>query len=278
MKPLCAIMACALVGSAAIALADAPCPEGDCLTLKEEEAIRLGREWIEHPVKPFRADGGRVTYVFGVDMPTVFAAPMQISDIELESGETVNEILVGDSARWLVESGQSGGGVTHVFVKPVDAPLATTLVVTTSKRTYHLKLVSRSSAQGYTPYVGFIYGEQIVAAQKRDEARKVWGSTEIEGQTVALSQLDFKYTVEGKAPWKPERVYNDGRQTFIQMPESMDGRDMPVLLALKGKAEKMVNYRLKKNCFEVDGLYDHLALIAGVGRDQQRVDIKRSGK
>lgn len=280
MKTMAALLGLAVLCSGSPSWADAPCPpDGDCLTQKEEEAIRLGQEWINHPIKPFRADGGRVTYVFGVDMPTVFGTPMQISDIELEAGEIVNEILVGDSARWLVESGKSGNSITHVFVKPIDAPLTTSLAITTNKRVYHLKLVSRASSKGYTPYVGFIYNEQIMAAKAKEEKKKTWESTEIAGQTVPLSQLDFKYKVEGRASWKPERVYNDGRQTFIQMPESLASHDIPVLLAMRGKTEQIINYRFKSNCYEVDGLYDHLALISGVGHSQERVDIiKRSAK
>ena len=54
--------------------------------------------------------------------------------------------------------------------------------------------------------------------------------------------------------------------------------EVPVLLAMKGKREQWVNYRVHNNTFIVDGLLEYLALISGVGRDQERVDVKRSPK
>lgn len=246
------------------------------LSPKEKEALRLAAEWSDKPINPIQVGDGKVVYVLGATMPTIIGAPMEISDIELEPGELVNEILVGDSARWLVESGSSGANVTHIFVKPLDAGLQTSLVVTTNKRTYHLKLVSQKS--GHTPWVGFLYQEQALALAAKDRKEKNWRTTEIDGQAVDLSNLDFGYSVSGKAPWKPVQVYNDGRQTFIKLPDSVRKTEVPVLLARQGKREMLVNYRLRNNSFEVDGLFDHLTLIAGVGGDQKKIDIKREVK
>lgn len=244
------------------------------LTPKEEEALRLASEWSDRPVKPIQTAAGKVVYVYGATLPTVIGAPMQISDIELQAGEVVNEILLGDTARWLAESGSSGDGIYHVFVKPLDAGLVSSLVVTTNKRTYHLKLVSRAS--GHTPYIGFIYPEQAAALADRDRRERLLATAEISGQTVDLSGLDFGYRVRGRASWKPIQVYNDGRLTFIRLPDSAARSEAPVLLALRGNTEQMVNYRFRNHTYEVDGLFEHLALISGVGRGQTRVDVVRS--
>ena len=134
--------------------APAQCADTASLSPKEIEALRLASEWSDRPIKPIQTTGGKVVYMFGSTLPTIIGAPMEISDIELEPGELVNEILVGDSARWLVESGSSSGGVTHIFVKPLEAGLKTSLVITTNKRTYHLKLVSQTS--GHMLYTGFV--------------------------------------------------------------------------------------------------------------------------
>lgn len=246
------------------------------LNPKEREALRLAAEWSDKPIKPIQGPDGKVVYIHGLSLPTVIGAPMEISDIELEPGEQVNEILVGDSARWLVESGGSGAGITHIFVKPLDAGLQTSLVVTTNRRVYHLKLVSQKS--GHTPKVGFLYKEQALTLTARDKKERSWATTEIEGRTVDLSNLDFAYSVSGKAPWKPVQVYNDGRQTFIKLPEAARRAETPVLLARQGRKEMMVNYRFRNNAFEVDGLFDHLTLISGVGGEQKKIDIKREGR
>lgn len=106
----------------------------------------------------------------------------------------------------------------------------------------------------------------------------MWATGTINGKSVDLSGLDFNYKTSGKASWKPVQVYNDGRQTFLKLPDSASQRDIPVLLAMRGSREQLVNYRVQNGTFIVDGLYDHLALINGVGRDRKRVDIKRSTK
>jgi type IV secretion system protein VirB9 len=243
------------------------------LSPKEEEALRLAGTWADRPIKPIQTANGKVVYVHGSTMPTVIGAPMQICDVELEPGEVINEILVGDTTRWLVESGMSGGGIAHLFIKPLDAGLQSSLVVTTNKRVYHMKLLSQPT--GHMSYIGFLYQEQAMALVNQDRKQQLWSTTEKDGLDVDLSRLDFNYSVSGKAPWKPIQVYNDGRQTFLKLPDSAAKSEVPVLLAMKGKKEQLVNYRVHNNTFVVDGLFPHLALISGIGGDQQRVDIKR---
>ena len=71
------------------------------LSAKERQALKLSTEWpsASSDTKPYMAGGGKLMYVHGASMPTVIAAPFQVSDVELEAGESVNEIVVGDSAR-----------------------------------------------------------------------------------------------------------------------------------------------------------------------------------
>jgi type IV secretion system protein VirB9 len=243
------------------------------LTAKEEEALRLAVEFNGRPLRPIQGAGGKIMYVHGASLPTVIGSPMRISDIELEGGESVNEILVGDSARWLVESGTSGSGITHVFVKPVDIGLETSLVVTTNKRVYHIQLVSREV--GYTPYIGFLYESQLQPVLKREAQEREWKTALLDGQPVDMSNLNFHYTVKGKAGWKPVMVYDDGLKMYIRLPESARRSEVPALLVQQGKENTLVNYRLKFNTFEVDGLFEHVILISGVGRKQQKIDITK---
>lgn len=208
---------------------------------------------------------------------------MQVCDVELQAGETVNEIVVGDSARWLVVAGSTGnssGATVHLFIKPVDAGLESSAVVTTDRRVYHLRLVSQRS--GHTPYVGFIYSDDLrqqTAQRRAREARdRDWASTSLDGKAVDLSALNFGYEVKGKAAWKPERVYDDGQQTFIRLPEKSRSGEMPVLLVRKGGKDVLVNYRVKDQAMIVEGLFERIALVIGVGSDQEKVEIVRGTK
>ena len=219
---------------------------------------------------------GKVVYVLGASMPTVIAAPMHISDIELEPGEIVHDILVGDSQRWLVETGTSGsarGETSHVFVKPVDAGLNTALVITTNRRVYHIKLVSQRA--GTTPWVGFLYPEQAMALKHQVETQKYWQSTEVDGKSVDISTLNFNYKITGQALWKPEQVYDTGLKMYIKLPDNANAGEIPVLLVLKGSKEILVNYRFRNNTFEVDGVFSNLILVTGVGGRQQKVTVTK---
>lgn len=253
------------------------------LTAKEKKALSLSQDWARQNIDPVLSGGGKVMYVHGASLPTIVATPMQVSDVELEAGEVVNEIVVGDSARWMVESGSAGSGAdarVHLFIKPVDAGLETSTVITTNRRVYHLRLVSQR--KGHTPYVGFLYADslnrQSAARQAREAKEQEWSSTTIDGQQADLSKLNFNYEVKGKATWKPERVYDDGRQTFIRLPKKTASGEMPVLLVRKGSRDVLVNYRVKDAAMVVDGLFERIALIVGVDGDQEKVEVIRGKK
>lgn len=250
------------------------------LSKTEQQALRLSRQWSGRGPAPVLSFGGKLIYVHGASLPTILASPMQVCDIELEPGEKVNEIVVGDSARWLVDSGSVGAGsgeTVHLFVKPVDAGLETTAVVTTNRRVYHLRLISQRS--GHTPYVGFTYSDKLkVAFQEKQAAQsraEHWRSADIDGQRLDLSKLDFDYKITGKASWKPVRVYNDGQQTYIRLPDKTSTGEMPVLLVRKGSQNVLVNYRVQGKTMVADGLFDKISLILGVGSAQEEVIIKR---
>lgn len=250
------------------------------LSKSEQRALNLSRDWSRRGAAPVLSFGGKLIYVHGESMPTVIATPMQVSDVELQKGEKVHEIVVGDSARWMIETGSTGSGsdeTVHLFIKPVDSGIETSAVVTTNRRVYHLRLVSRRS--GHTPYVGFTYSDQLkleIAAKKTAEIKNAqWNSTQIDSQIMELADLNFGYQVKGKTAWKPVRVFDDGRQTFIQFPKKTATGEMPVLLVRQGSKDILVNYRVKDTSMIVDGLFDTISLILGVGGNQQQVLITR---
>ncbi|MGO8404047.1 TrbG/VirB9 family P-type conjugative transfer protein, partial [Rhizobium ruizarguesonis] len=80
--------------------------------------------------------------------PSVVCSPLQVCDLELQGGEVVRDVLVGDTVRWKVEpatSGAAAGQAIHLSVKPSEPGLVTSMVVTTSRRTDHIQLKSNTS-------------------------------------------------------------------------------------------------------------------------------------
>ena len=256
------------------------------LTPQERAAVAIGKKWQEQKgLSPFQGADGSINYVF---LPgkqySVVCAVLQVCDVALQPGENINGLNVGDP-RYTVEPAVSGSGaaqVLHLILKPLDVGLDTTLVLTTERRTYHFRL--RSSRTEMMPFVSFTYPEEAMAKWDALKTREVKQQREntIPQTGEYLGKLSFNYQVTGDARWKPVRVYNDGRKTIIEMPETMQQGEAPTLLVVRkdggvfSDAETpMVNYRVQGNRYIVDTIFDKAILIAGVGSSQDRVTITR---
>ncbi len=252
-----------------------------------KQAVIQSHDWAENPAAmPSRDTGGRVIFQFSESAPTIVCAPLRVCDIELQPGETVQGVPhIGDGVRWKIGPAVSGSDshrVTHLIVKPTEPGLDTNLIVPTDRRTYHLRLVS--STRQYVSSVAFDYPED--RQQAWSDLSKVSSSSASgigpgggDMPTVAVNRLNFNYkikVVKGKPTFKPLRAMDDGYHTYIAMNEELPQREAPVLIGISPDGnEQMINYRLKGNLYVVDGSIFKLALISGVGRKQQRVELTR---
>jgi P-type conjugative transfer protein TrbG len=260
------------------------------LTAQERAAIAIADRWqggAATGIKPVPGPEGSVRFSFGAQQVSIVCAVLQVCDVELQPGEQVNNLNVGDP-RFTIEPALSGAGaaeVQHLIIKPLDVGLQTTLVITTNRRTYHMTL--RSHRTEFMARVGFNYPEDASAKWDAIRVREVKDKKERQEQTLPqtreyLGDLNFKYDLSGSAPWKPVRVYNDGVKTVIQMPAAMAQTEAPTLLVVRREGgiftddeTVMVNYRVQGDRYIVDTVFDKAVLIAGVGRSQDRVMITR---
>ncbi|MGV2168836.1 P-type conjugative transfer protein TrbG [Agrobacterium tumefaciens] len=249
----------------------------DGVTANEAKGMGISTQWRGSRGLVTKGADGKVVFLYGEVQPSVVCSPLQVCDIELQGGEVVRDVLVGDTVRWKVEpatSGAAGGQAIHLIVKPSEPGLVTSMVVTTSRRTYHIQL--KSHATQYMARVGFEYPEDV-SAKLADVNARLEAST-IPGAGVPAEQLSFAYSVSGSAGWRPTRVYSDGQKTYIQFPRSISGQDAPVLFVVSGGQNRIVNYRMKSNMMVVDYNIDRAVLVSGVGWKQQKVTISRGGQ
>lgn len=196
----------------------------------------------------------------------LYAGPGQVSDIVLQAGETLVSVSAGDTVRWVVGDTVSGAGETaraHVLVKPMKAGLITNLMIATDRRTYHLELESVEA--GYMAALSWRYpADELARLVSRNDAALKQEAVSIE-RGVALEALNFEYRLTGDNPdWKPVRVFDDGRQVFIQMPPSIRATDLPPLFILNDSGEaELVNYRVRGNFYIVDRLFRAAELRLG---------------
>jgi len=211
----------------------------------------------------------------------VYTAVGQITDIALQPGEQLvgsGPVAAGDTVRWIIGDTQSGSGAStqvHILVKPTRSDLMTNLVINTNLRTYHMEL--RSTERTYMASVSWQYPQDQLIAIRRQNAQAEAARPVATG--VDLANINFRYAIEGdRAPWRPLRAYDDGRQVFIEFPRGIGQGEMPPLFVVgpEGNTSELVNYRVRGNYMVVDRLFAAAELRFGAGDHQKRVRITRT--
>jgi P-type conjugative transfer protein TrbG len=227
--------------------------------------------------------------------PVIDCAALRTTDVQLQAGETVTDLAIGDQERWMATPASSGdprNPVPHLALKPQAPGIETNLTIYTTKHIYHLVLRSRTRAM---QEVEFYYPEELLAALRAadDAAAKAEQEStqptamdppgDTDGNVVKLAavdpgQLNFSYEIDGpNVPWRPLRAFDDGSHVYLEMPTSMQSSAAPALLIAAGGGTQMVNYRVRGSYFVVDRLFEKGVLLAGVGRQQDRVVIAYAG-
>jgi type IV secretion system protein VirB9 len=251
-----------------------------------QAALRKYQETGEAPVLRDR-EAGFVVFPFGETEPLLSCRPLRVCEIELEAGEEILDVALGDPTRWHaqpMESGAAESRVPHVIVKPTETGISTNLVISTTRRTYHLELLSTAEDDpGFVRRARFYYPKDMVTrysaareheVRARDEARERVVAT---GPGIQLENLFFGYELSGtRTPWWPVQVFDDGTHVYIQMPPSMRVTEAPALFVESSEGDaSLVNYRVRGSYYVVDKLFSRAALVLGVGSDAQRVTIRR---
>ena len=187
----------------------------------------------------------------------------------------------------------------HVVLKPLAPNVATNMAIYTDRRVYHIELQSATTSESdYMPFVSFSYPDdqrlkwmalvqqQQVALPRTDNSQTV-SRSEGHGLTIDASRLNYRYDIDVEGwfgrkrrakQWAPRKVFDDGRRTFIQLPEYVRHRELPMLVVRDGAGkDSIVNTSFEPDqlILVVDRLFDAGVLVLGAGRNQERVAIHR---
>jgi type IV secretion system protein VirB9 len=260
------------------------------LTAGAEKAVQLSGSWTSADTTPSKSADGRVMYAYGSGLPVVVCAPLRVCIIELQAGEKiVGEPQIGDSVRWNITPAAYGDGANHtemLVIKPTEIGLDTNLVVTTDRRSYYMRLVSKQS--DYIARTAFTYPaddsakwRMHIEQQQREDQQQLQQRNERQllPAMVTADKLNFNYDVSGSVKIRPRRVFDDGSKTYIAMPPDIANKQLPILLVVgaDGKDEE-TNYRVKEQTYIVDRLFDRAKLVLGNGKKAEKVEIARSAK
>lgn len=220
---------------------------------------------------------GLVTFAYGSGIPTVVCALLELTDLAFEKGESILSVQLGDSVRWNIESAISGSAndsVEHLIVKPLEAGLKTSMLITTDRRTYHIRL--KSTEADFMPAVVFSYHNSLKLPSKKhygddsylqytsnydsnedhndysetNSSLKNYSSVQnvsYEGNSrpalnVAATYNDstqrrnYNYSVDGDSKIIPQNVYDDGKRIFIVMNNPINSSYLPVLQEISSES------------------------------------------
>ena len=272
------------------------------LTTDEAAGVEMSKQWRDRAVyyeSQSQIDGA-VQFTWPQEIPSIVCAVLQVTDVALEPGEAIITVSTGDNLRWSVEAVVSGEGAEsqpHLIIKPFDRGLQTSVVVTTTRRSYHLTL--RSTDQQYMHEVSFTYpgepqkqaspapeqkpkvnvaltqGVEPVSTPEKKVARKPSGELP-RGKVRAdppgppqFTQDPDTYRISGNPRWRPVNVYNDGKKTYVVMTEEMTRTEAPAMLVLRrnnylfGYDKVLANYRVQHKTYIVDTVFDRAILVSG---------------
>lgn len=214
------------------------------------------------------------TYMPGA-LYQIYTAPLNVTDIEFETGEHIISVAAGDTLRWQVSRTFSGLGTDrheHLLLKPIDEGLNNNLVIMTDRRAYHLQL--HSTSDSYMSSVKWLYsGEDQSLVRTYDKTFDATITTanrnsRFNTQGLELNTLDFNYHAEivsgsKKTPsWIPQMVFNNGSKTFIQFPSNL--QQAPTLFVADGNGPShTVNYRVDGNYYIIDSVAKKMELRVG---------------
>ena len=230
--------------------------------LRQKDALSQVSTLFTQKPRAAKRIGSRISYNYKEgDVYEVYTAADSITDIQLQAKETLtNPPVTGDTVRWKLDMLKSGAGsseVTHVILKPLDTGLETNFILTTNKRTYHLRAIS---GDWYMPTVSWNYPqEEEVNLSEIFNKRRITDEPELPPE-----RLRFDYQIRGQDyAWKPIRVFDDGEKTYLEMPKSIKATEAPALFVMEDGEPLLANYRVKDRYYIVDRLFSEAQLRVG---------------
>jgi type IV secretion system protein VirB9 len=188
----------------------------------------------------------------------VYGAPGYVSTVLLEPGEAIVTVAAGDTTRWMVEE-TTGGDIANpramLLLKPTHADIRTNIVLITDRRTYAIEAIA-VPGQTYSAQTAWRYPEDV--------------ATTLAGAPMPAENFNFAYhiqTVRGTTPpWRPVRVFDDGRKTYVEFPPEIATSEAPPLFITESGEAALVNYRVSGNRYVIDRLFDVAELRLGADR------------
>jgi type IV secretion system protein VirB9 len=191
----------------------------------------------------------------------VLTAPLKLTTIELEKGEKlIADPAMGDSVQWEIDDDK----MNHVFIKPHKADLVNTLHLTTNLREYDFTLIASPAGGMFYQTVRFQYPRAPMArVSARDDATANGGHGGADSGSISVApdKLNWDYSVDGRAEFTPETVFDDGHAVWMRMPAK--AQEWPVPFILDHGDPVVANFIRRGDFLVLQRLADEIVLRSG---------------
>lgn len=278
---------------------EAQSANSDCMaaseTLSEQEQlakkIECNNKNVTHKVNTHNFNNAIQTFPYQRGMVyQVITSVGRTTDIEFQPGEKPRTpVMLGNRNLYDISGAVSGDPkkpIYHLILKPKWENTVTDLKIYTNRRTYYLELVSMPSGKGYLSGVswsGFAGSDYSVPFDFTGQ-----GSTKPQSNTRIVKEekvgfsfdpgtANFNYRVlveEGDSPeWKPKRVIDNGRETYIEFPPGVTNIPAIYIETSEGKGITP-QFRPHANGVVVSQLANVIVLRSGAEEDDNLEIVK----
>lgn len=175
--------------------------------------------------------------------------------IELEEGEEVGTISMGDTTGWqIVPSGY------RIFLKPIDNEATTNMTLITNKRMYFFELHAEKAKNIDDPGLAFTVKFLYPDSGKKDALEN--NAFSLTPNLSQLNNYNFKYSISGSRVITPLKIFDDGRFTYFEFRDK--NAPVPAFFGVDDDGnESIINYQVSGDYIVVERVEARFTLRLG---------------
>jgi type IV secretion system protein VirB9 len=177
------------------------------------------------------------------------------SAIELEEGEKIQTVSVGDSIAWLINP-----SANRIFLKPIEQNAMTNMTVITDKRTYLFELHAEETKDIRDKNMVFAY--RFIYPQADSSAVDFSQMDSVPDIEKEPEKYNFNYSIRGSNVIEPIRIFDDGEFTYFEFKDK--NAEIPAFFRVNSSGdEELINFRKRGNYIVVERVASRFTLRRG---------------
>ncbi len=177
------------------------------------------------------------------------------SAIELEEGEKIQTVSVGDSVAWLINP-----SANRIFLKPIEQNALTNMTIITDKRTYLFELHAEETKDIRDKNMVFAY--RFIYPQADSSAVDYSAMDPVPDFDKEPEKYNFNYTIRGSNLIEPIRIFDDGEFTYFEFKDK--NAEIPAFFRVTTTGdEELINFRKRGNYIVVERVASRFTLRRG---------------